>query len=136
MTIIDPITTVRRYFDLLNRKDWEDHIDQFYAEQFWWEGWLAGHREFRRAFPDWHYTIKHITTNGEIVCLTGTAEGTHTGEFPHGGLNGVAPTGKKASWNEAWWMRIQDGKPMEGEMTEDGVSRLQQLGILPLPEQE
>jgi hypothetical protein len=57
-------------------------------------------------------------------------------EFPFGELKGIAPTGIKCSWSEAWWTRTVDGKPIEGGFTIDGVSRLQQLGVLPHADDE
>ncbi len=127
----DPIEATRYFIDIINRSDWEDHVDQFYAGQEWWDGWWANHRAFRKAFPDYKYTIDYIAADGDIVCYFGTVEGTHTAEFPFGELKGIAATGKKCTWNEAWWSRTVDGKPLEGNFVVDGVARLQQLGALP-----
>ena len=126
----DSKAAVEYFFATINQEDWENHLDQFFAGQEWWDEWWADHRVFRHAFPDWQYTIEHIAADGEIVCLIGTAEGTHTAEFPFGELKGIAPTGKKISWGEAWWVRLVDGKPIEGGLTVDGVNRLRQLGVL------
>ena len=51
-------------------------------------------------------------------------------------LKGVAPTGQKCKWGEAWWSRTVDGKPLEGSFVVDGVARLQQLGVLPAPDSD
>ncbi len=132
----DPKAAVEYFIATINQEDWQDHLDQFFAEQEWWDEWWTAHRAFRHAFPDYQYSVDYIAADGEIVCLSGTAEGTHTAEFPFAELKGIAPTGKKCSWGEAWWMRMVNGKPMEGGLTVDGVSRLQQLGVLPQPDEE
>ena len=126
---------VVRWYEVLNREDWEEHIDQFDPDQEWWEEWKTTHREFRKAFPDYHFTVDKIIQEGDFVAHFGTAEGTHQAEFPSWELRGVAPTGKKVSWDEAHWWKMVDGKFVEGYFMGDGLSRLQQLGVLPMPEE-
>ena len=126
----DPVEAAKTFVDIVNRDDWEDHIDQYYAGQEWWEAWWESHRAFRRAFPDYKYTIEYIAAEGDIVLYFGTAEGTHSAEFPYGELKGIAASGNKCTWKEAWWFRTVDGKPVEGNLVSDGVARLQQIGVL------
>jgi predicted ester cyclase len=130
----DSITAAKHYFDTLNRDDWEEHIDQFYADQDWWDQYWPVFRDLRKAFPDYKFTILHIAADGPDVCLIGRIDGTHSAEFPYGELKGVSPTGKKISWDEAWWINFENGKPTGGYSVLDGVSRMHQLGLITLPD--
>lgn len=126
---------VERWYEVLNRVDWEDHIDQFDPDQDWWEEWKEEHREFRRAFPDYHFTIDKIIEEGDYVAHFGKAEGTFQAEYPHWELRGIAPTGEKLSWDEAWWWQVVDGKFGDGNFVIDSLRRLQQIGVVPTPEE-
>ena len=127
---------VRRWYDVLNGKDWADQISPFFANQDFAEEWKAGFREFRSAFSDYHFTINRLLEDGEFVSYFGTAEGTHVAEYPAWELRGIPPTGKKLSWDEAGWVQIVDGRFVDGILIVDGVDRLQQMGVLPMPEEK
>lgn len=92
------------------------------ARQFW--------TEFRNAFPDIHFTIEHQIAEGDRVVTHWTASGTHKGEF-----KGIQPTGKKFTVTSIDIDRIVDGKVMECWSSMDELGLLQQLGVIPLPEQ-
>jgi predicted ester cyclase len=93
------------------------------------EGLKQSAMALRTAFPDLHYSIDDAIMCGDQVVHRLTATGTMTGE-----LNGIAPTGKRASWTE-----IHIGRGVNGRMTEhwglvDQLGMLVQLGIVPSPE--
>jgi predicted ester cyclase len=135
MSAEDLRSLVKRWYDVLNREDWEDHIDQFDPNQDWWEEWKDGHREFRKSFPDYHFTIDKIIAEEEYVAHFGKVEATFQEEYPHWELRGIAPTGEKISWDEAWWWEVVDGKFGDGFIILDSLGRLQQIGVLPMPEE-
>jgi hypothetical protein len=89
---------------------------------------------FRVAFPDYQFTIDDLIAEGDKVVVRGMARATHKREFPVGEMKGIAPSGKSLEWAEVWIVRIVDGKFADGWLLVDGISRLQQLGVLPLPE--
>lgn len=130
----DSIAAAKHYFETLNRADWEEHIDQFFADQDWWEKYWPAFRALRQAFPDYKFTILYIAADGADVCLIGRIDGTHMAELPYGELKGVPPTKEKISWDEAWWINFENGKPMRGYSVTDGVTRMHQLGIITLPD--
>ena len=87
------------------------------------------HTPFRTAFPDYHFPIDELIAEGDNVVVRGRTRATHLGEFPFGELKGIAPTGKQLEWAEIWIIRL--GEPRDFSwMLVDGVSRLQQLGVL------
>jgi hypothetical protein len=97
-----------------------------------YDWFMESHRLFRKAFPDYHATLLHIAAEGDTVIVFLKVTGTHSAEFPIGELKGIAPTGKKLEWNEAQVMVYKDGIPATSELIIDGISRLQQLGVLPV----
>ena len=72
-----------------------------------------------------------MVAEGDIVAVFGRVSGTYRQEYPYAELKGVAATGQKLEWQEATWMRIENGRFVDGRLIVDGVSRLQQLGALP-----
>jgi predicted ester cyclase len=86
---------------------------------------------FRAAFPDLHYTVDDTVAEGDKVVQRVTGHGTMHGEFL-----GMLPTGKPATWTEIHITRAgPDGKFVEHWANVDQVSMLQQLGVIPTPEQ-
>jgi len=82
----------------------------------------------RTGFPDVKHTIEDVITEDDLVVVRWTATGTHTGEF-----QGVAPTGKQATWTGVGIFRFECGKIVEDWSEVDGVGRLQQLGVMATP---
>ena len=78
--------------------------------------------------PDTHYNIEDIIAEAEEVALRMTASGTQTGT-----LRGVPPTGKRFSVDYVHWFRLAEGKVAELWAVRDDLSRLQQLGLIPVP---
>ncbi len=125
---------VRRYVELMNREDWAEHVGEFAPSTAQAEAWNEQHSVFRVAFPDYQFTIDDLLAEADKVVVRGTVRATHKREYPAGEMKGIAPTGKSLEWAEVWIVRIVDGKLADGWLLVDGISRLQQLGILPLPE--
>lgn len=57
------------------------------------------------AFPDWHWDVRHIAIDGDLISLHFTVGGTHRGEFA-----GIAATGRRVSVMEFTLYRVRDGK--------------------------
>ena len=95
---------------------------------------LEGYKGFfvmtRTGFPDFHVTSEDMIAEGDKVAIRWVASGTHQGE-----LLGIPPTGKKASWTGINIYRFADGKIVEAWWSKDMLSMLQQLGVIPPPDQ-
>ena len=82
------------------------------------------------AFPDMHFTIEDVVAEGDMVVTRWTGRGTHQGTMP-----GIAPTGKSVTVTGISISRIAGGQAVESWTTWDQLGFLQQLGVLPAPEQ-
>ncbi len=89
------------------------------------EGAKAAHRIMLAGFPDYQTIIDDLVAEGDKVAVRITMSGTHTGSFM-----GIPATGKHVSFTGMYMARIVDGKIVEHWGEEDGVSLLQQLGLL------
>lgn len=85
---------------------------------------------FRTAFPDLHCTVEEMIAEGDKVMARGTIRGTHKGEFM-----GVPPTGKRVRVTGIDIVRIAGGKVVERWGNFDEMGMMQQLGVVPPPEQ-
>lgn len=79
---------------------------------------------FRGAFPDLHFTIDQMVSEGDIVATRVTGHGTHKGPFM-----GIEPTGNEATWSSFGFFRVANGKIVEHWGLPDLRSLLQQLGV-------
>lgn len=87
--------------------------------------------EFRQAFPDFHTTIEDQIAEGDKVVTRWTMRGTHQSEF-----RGIAPTGKQITITGIGIFRFSDeGKVVESWDNFDQLGMMQQLGVVPSPEQ-
>ena len=85
---------------------------------------------FFPAFPDQHWTVEEQIAEGDKVLTHFTWRGTHRGEFV-----GIPPTNERV---EVWGMafdRMADGKVVESRIIMDNMGLLQQMGVMPSPEQ-
>jgi predicted ester cyclase len=85
---------------------------------------------FVTGFPDLNVAMEDEVSEGNRVVVRWTARGTHRGEFM-----GIPPTGNRATWTETHVCRIADGKLVEHWANLDQLGMLQQLGVIPPPEQ-
>ncbi len=89
------------------------------------EGAKAVHQKTLVGMPDFHTEIQDLVAEDDKVVARVIMTGTHTGDF-----YGIPPTGKHVSFTGMYIARIADGKIVEHWGEEDGVSLLQQLGVL------
>lgn len=87
-------------------------------------------QRFATAFPDWFATIEDLIAEGDKVVMRGVASGTHRGVFM-----GIPPTGRRVTVPGIHIMRIVDGKIVEHWAQADFLGMMQQLGVIPRPEQ-
>src|SRR4051812_11078744 len=85
---------------------------------------------YRSAFPDVHIEIEDQIAEGDKVVSRWVAQGTHEGE-----LIGIAPTGNRVTVAGMTIDRIADGKVAETWDNYDALGMMQQLGVIPSPEQ-
>ena len=89
------------------------------------EGAKAMVQRLRSAFPDVHFRIDHLVSEGDIVVGAFTIEGTHLGN-----LHGVPPTGKHVRFEAIDIWRLKDGRIAERKAAvADVFSMLRQLGM-------
>ena len=91
------------------------------------QGAKAAHRIMLAGFPDYQTIIDDLIAEDDKVVARITMSGTNTGSFM-----GIPPTGKQVSFTGIYIARIANGKIAEHWGEEDGVSLLQQLGVLSL----
>ncbi len=82
------------------------------------------------AFPDVQYTLNELLAEGDRVVARFRARGTQTGAFP-----GIPATGKAVAMSAIAIYRVAGGKVVEQWLEYDMLGLLQQLGVIPAPEQ-
>ncbi|MGP3979732.1 ester cyclase [Streptomyces sp. KR80] len=83
---------------------------------------------YRKAFPDFAFTVEDQVAEGDRVVTRWSWTGTNTGE-----LRGMPPTGKKVEMVGTTTFRFEDGKVKEGWWHWDFLGMLSQLGVVELP---
>ena len=128
---------IRRFYRAINGKQ-RDAIYELVHPDFVNHGGASGDfvgpkalvdslEPFYTAMPDWHQSEDYVVGQGDRVASRGSISGTHLGPFM-----GAAPTGKKVSWTGIIIYRLDDdGKIIERWQDLDGISMLQQLGVIP-----
>ena len=81
---------------------------------------------YRAAFPDVRITIDDVISQGDKVVLRWHAEGTHRGE-----LEGLAPTGARASVTGISIDQWKDGQVVESWTEWDNLGLARHLGAAP-----
>lgn len=99
------------------------------------DGSVTGFTEYKNgavstptSWPDFHYTIDHVITEGDNLSARWTFTGTHTGPIPNLDLE---PTGKKVTMTGMGFYRFEGGKIVEMWLINDLLGGLQQLGVIP-----
>jgi len=124
---------IRKMFEAFNKQDLA-LLDEFIAPDY-----VDHPRQFRglesykqhltmsyKSFPDSHETIEDIIAEGDKVWIRIKGTGTHKGEF-----RGLAPTGKKITWEAVSIYRTADGKVVELlYAVEDELDFYKQLGVI------
>ncbi|HET9588850.1 MAG TPA: ester cyclase [Anaerolineales bacterium] len=135
MSIEENKNIVRRYQEIYNSNDL-DSLREVAAEDLLTpkimpglkpglEGAKEVHARTLIGMPDWHTAIDELIAEGDKVVARITMSGTHTGDFW-----GMPATGKRVEFTGIYIVRIAGGKIVEHWGEEDGVSLLQQLGVL------
>ena len=135
MSIEENKKIVQRYQEIYNSNDLEA-LGQVVSENLrtpkimagiptGLEGAKAAHRIMLAGFPDYQTIIDDIFAEGDQVAARITMSGTNTGNFM-----GIPATGKHVSFTGIYIARIVNRKIVEHWGEEDGVSLLQQLGVL------
>jgi predicted ester cyclase len=135
MSIEENKEIVHRYQNIYNSNNL-DALDEVVSNDFLtpkimpgiptgMEGAKAAHRIMLTGFPDYQTIIDDLFAEGDKVAARITMGGTHTGSFM-----GIPPTGRHVSFTGMYIARIAGGKIVEHWGEEDGVSLLQQLGVL------
>ena len=89
--------------------------------------------DFRAAFPDLSFAgAADLIAEGDYVVGQWVGGGTHTGPAFSDFLAGLLPaaTGKKMRFTGTTVLRLQNGKIVEELGLDDGVTALQQLGLM------
>ena len=135
MSIAENKKIVQRYQEIYNSNDL-DYLGEVVSEDLrtpkimpgiptGLEGAKAAHRMMLAGFPDYQTVIDDMFAEGDQVAARITISGTNTGNFM-----GMPATGKHVSFTGIYIARIANGKIVEHWGEEDGVSLLQQLGVL------
>jgi steroid delta-isomerase-like uncharacterized protein len=93
------------------------------------EGMKAAIAGYRAAFPDLAIAEVEIIADGDTAASRWTAEGTNDGEFM-----GMPATGKRIRVEGMNFYKLADGRVTEVWTQFDGVSMMQQLGLMPAPD--
>ncbi|HEU0115028.1 MAG TPA: ester cyclase [Thermomicrobiales bacterium] len=80
------------------------------------------------GFPDAQGTVDFVVVDAPYAAASWHVTGTNSGEF-----QGMAPTGRPATWHGLDIYRFECGKVVESWTELDQIGRMQQLGLLPMP---
>jgi predicted ester cyclase len=89
--------------------------------------------DFRKAFPDLSFTgAAELIAEGDYVVGRWVGGGTHTGPAFSDFLMGSLPaaTGRKMRFTGTTVLRVKNGKIVEEIGLDDGVTALEQLGLI------
>lgn len=124
---------VKRLYEEVWNKGNLDDVDEILAADFFdynqppgapdgREGYKAGVKMIRTAFPDIHFTLDHILAEDDRVAIRLTGSGTHQGDFL-----GIPATGKRASLESMTFFHFKNGKIAKRWGISDFPRVLQQL---------
>jgi steroid delta-isomerase-like uncharacterized protein len=125
----------RRVFDEIFNQGKYEVAKEIYAPDFVNHGFSSdiglkedqdAARGWREAIPDIKVTVKMMMTDGDLVTVLWTAEGTNTGQG-----NGLPATGKTVRGRGITIWRIVNGKIREEWSEFDQLRLMQQLGLIP-----
>ncbi len=91
------------------------------------QGWFS-------AFPDIVITVNNrVVTEDQVAAELGF-EGTNTGALQlAAGAPAIPSTGRKVHGKGTYFVRFQDGKPVEVHSYPDAAGMMMQLGLMPMP---
>ena len=85
-----------------------------------------------RAFPDAHVDVRALQIVDDVAVEEGSFTGTHDGVL-HTPTGDVPPTGRRVSIDYLQVLHFRDGKHVSVNLMFDGLSMLEQLGLVPAP---
>lgn len=83
---------------------------------------------FRTGYPDLHWSIEEMITEGDKVVTRFTWTGTHRGPFL-----GIPATGRSVAVKGVVIDRLEEGKMADSRILMDTLGLMQQLGVIPAP---
>ena len=112
--MMDPINTFYQVYNENQLDLWNDAMAETYVGHVNTD--TIPHRDIGKgfvgllltAFPDLHYTVEDLVTQGEKVVSRWSAAGTHTGDF-----FGMPPTNKSVKMIGITIFHVKDGKIAE-----------------------
>ena len=126
---------VRRYHAELNRKNFAV-LDEIVAPNLiqhtimpigpGLKGLKDFYAAYRKAFPDFQFTLDDVLADGDKVMIRMTIRATHRGDFM-----GVKATGKPITFTKMSIFRMFNGKILEHWDQADRLTLLQQIGVVP-----
>ena len=141
MSVEENKALVRRFYEEIDRGNLEA-MDELVAEDYVdhspppFPGLGSGRAGLKRAFeifweatPGYHQIEDQIAEGDKVVTRL-TAHGTHEGDLP-----GIPRTDSKLEMTATVIHRIADGKLVEKWSDKDVLGFLQQLGVIPVPEE-
>jgi steroid delta-isomerase-like uncharacterized protein len=93
------------------------------------DGMKSAITSYRAAFPDLNIADLEVIADGDTAASRWTAEGTNDGEFM-----GMPATGKRIRVEGMNFYKLSGGKITDVWTQFDGVSMMQQLGMMPAPD--
>jgi steroid delta-isomerase-like uncharacterized protein len=133
---------VRRFVDEIWNRANLAAAEELMAEDALAGGQAHGPQAMREAvtrnavtLPDAHFTIDDIVAEGDRVVIRWTRRGTHLGVWDHAIFGRVPPTGNVITTTGINLFRLADGKIAERWQFRDDLGTVQQLGVLPTPQQ-
>lgn len=131
----------RQIFKLLNERKLDEAF-ALYAEDYIYHGpggtELRGRQAIRDlwgiffvGFPDLQTTVDDMIVEGDKLAVRWRIEGTHTGEFM-----GIAPTNRRIEIGLNEIFRIENGQSAEAWDQYDMYGLMQQIGAIPITEEE
>jgi steroid delta-isomerase-like uncharacterized protein len=103
-------------------------LDPLPGQQQGRAGLVAVLEQMRSAFPDIHWTILEMVSEGETVVTRFQWTGTHRGPFL-----GIPATSKNVTVHGVVIDHLEAGKLAESRILMDTLSLMQQLGVIPAP---
>ena len=141
MSAEDNKAVIRRLIEEVYNQGNLDAVDELMAPDVLDHAAVPQHRHGIDAFKhvmewvrgmssDIHYEVDDLIAEGEKVAVRMTVSGTDTAT-----LRDIPPTGKRFSVDYVHWFRLADGKVAELWAVRDDLTRLQQLGLMPGPDE-
>jgi len=141
MSIEENKALILRFFEEIDARRDVSVIDDFISPEFVdhspppgtspdIDGQRQAFLHFQEATPDGYHAVEDIVAEGDKVMVRISARGTQTGE-----LFGIPPTGTRLEGTGIGVYRIADGKIVEHWNEVDMFGVVQQLGVIPMPEE-